>query len=191
MRIEVVRADITRVDVDVVVTAANTALRGGGGVDGAVHRAAGPELVRASRALAPCPPGSAVRTPAFGLAPVRWVVHAVGPVYRGPSDAAVLASAYLAALARCDEVDAGSVAFPAISTGVYGYPPADAARVSAAHPGRGPRRGGLLPARRVRRLRPPTCGGQPWPTSDRRPPGRRRAPPGRAPAQPKNTSASA
>lgn len=131
MRIEVVRADITRVDVDVVVTAANTALRGGGGVDGAVHRAAGPELVRASRALAPCPPGSAVRTPAFGLAPVRWVVHAVGPVYRGPSDAAVLASAYLAALARCDEVDAGSVAFPAISTGVYGYPPADAARVSA------------------------------------------------------------
>ena len=126
------RGDITRTAVDAVVTAANRALRGGGGVDGAVHRAAGPSLVAASRALAPCPPGSAVVTPAFDLAPVRWVVHAVGPVYSGPVDASLLASAYTASLARCDEVGARSVAFPAISTGVYGYPRADAARVSVA-----------------------------------------------------------
>lgn len=132
MQVEVVRGDITVQDVEAVVTAANSALRGGGGVDGAVHRAAGPDLVRASRALAPCPPGSAVVTPAFDLAPVRWVVHAVGPIYSGPQDAEVLASAYTASLACCDEVGARSVAFPAISTGVYGYPSADAARVSVA-----------------------------------------------------------
>ena len=90
MHIEVVRGDLTRQDVEAVVTAANSALVGGGGVDGAVHRAAGPELVRASRALAPCPAGSAVVTPAYGLAPVRWVVHAVGPVYAGSTDAPVL-----------------------------------------------------------------------------------------------------
>ncbi len=130
MRIEIVRGDITTMDVDAVVTAANSALRGGGGVDGAVHAAAGPELVRASRALAPCPAGSAVVTAAFDLAPARWVVHAVGPVYGGPQDEPVLAAAYTASLARCDEVGARSVAFPAISTGVYGYPRDDAARVS-------------------------------------------------------------
>lgn len=132
MRIEVVRGDITRQDVDVVVTAANSALQGGGGVDAAVHAAAGPELVRASLALAPCPPGGAVLTPAFGLAPVRWVVHAVGPVYSGPQDEAVLAAAYTQSLARADEVQARSVAFPAISTGVYGYPRQAAATVSVA-----------------------------------------------------------
>ena len=132
MRLEVVPGDITRQAVEAVVTAANRALAGGGGVDGAVHRAAGPRLVRASRALAPCPAGSAVVTPAFDLAPVRWVVHAVGPIYSGPSDAEVLASAYVQSLARCDEVGARSVAFPAISTGVYGYPPQEAARVSVA-----------------------------------------------------------
>lgn len=132
MEIEVVRGDICAVEVDAVVTAANTALRGGGGVDGAVHAAAGPELVRASRALAPCPPGSAVVTPAFELRHARWVIHAVGPVYSGPRDEPVLASAYTSSLARADEVGARSVAFPAISTGVYGYPPQDAARVSVA-----------------------------------------------------------
>ena len=130
MQIEVVRGDITTQVVEVVVTAANSALRGGGGVDGAVHRAAGPRLVLASRALAPCPAGSAVRTPAFDLAPVQWVVHAVGPTYTGPQDAATLASAYTSSLTRCDEVGARSVAFPAISTGVYGYPPEAAAHVS-------------------------------------------------------------
>jgi len=127
----VVRADVTTQPVDAVVTAANQALRGGGGVDAAVHRAAGRELVRASRALAPCPTGSAVVTPAFDLAPVRWVVHAVGPRYRGrPQDAGLLASAYTASLARADEVGARSLAFPSISTGVYGYPDEEAAQVS-------------------------------------------------------------
>ena len=126
-----VRADVTTQPVDAVVTAANQALRGGGGVDAAVHRAAGRELVRASRALAPCPTGSAVVTPAFDLAPVRWVVHAVGPRYRGrPQDAGLLASAYTASLARADEVGARSLAFPSISTGVYGYPDEEAAQVS-------------------------------------------------------------
>jgi len=110
MKITVVRGDITRQDVEAVVTAANTKLRGGGGVDGAVHAAAGPRLLQAS--LAPCPPGGAVLTEAFDLAPVRWVIHAVGPIYRGPQDAATLASAYTQALARADEVGATSVAFP-------------------------------------------------------------------------------
>src|SRR3954452_543733 len=95
MQIELVQGDITTYrDVDAIVTAANTPLRGGGGVDGAVHAAAGPSLVKASLALAPCPAGSAVVTPAFDLAPVQWVIHAVGPVYSGPADAEALASAY-------------------------------------------------------------------------------------------------
>jgi O-acetyl-ADP-ribose deacetylase len=130
--LEVVRDDITRLRVDAVVTAANEALRGGGGVDGAVHAACGPELVRASRALAPCPAGSAVVTRAFDLEPqVRWVVHAVGPIWSGaPDDAETLASAYRASLARADEVRARSIAFPAISTGVYGYPKQEAAQVA-------------------------------------------------------------
>lgn len=128
MEIEVVRGDIVRMDVDVIVTAANKALAGGGGVDGAVHRAAGPELLAALRPLAPCPPGSAVVTPAFGLGPrVSWVVHAVGPRYGIDEPAReLLASAYRASLALCDSVGAASVAFPSISTGVYGYPLAEA-----------------------------------------------------------------
>ena len=132
MRITVVRADITAQRVDAIVTAANVPLRGGGGVDAAVHDAAGPELLRACRELAPCPTGSAVITPAFDLAPVRWVIHAVGPVYSGPADAELLASAYVQSLARADEVGARSVAFPSISTGVYRYPAAEAAEVSVA-----------------------------------------------------------
>ncbi len=119
-----------RWDVEAVVTAANTKLRGGGGVDGAVHAAAGLRLLQASLALAPCPPGGAVLTEAFDLAPVRWVIHAVGPIYQGPQDAATLTSAYTQALARADEVGATSVAFPSISTGAYGYPLAEAAAVS-------------------------------------------------------------
>ena len=133
MKIEVIRGDITELEVDAVVTAANTALRGGGGVDGAVHSAAGPDLVKASRALAPCPPGSAVVTPAFAMQPrVRWIVRAVGPRWRGgrAGEADQLASAYRASLARADEVSARSVAFPSISTGVYGYPADEAAQVS-------------------------------------------------------------
>ena len=132
MEIEVVRGDITAVDVDVVVTAANTSLVGGGGVDAAVHRAAGPELLQALRPLAPCPAGQAVVTPAFGLGPtVKHVVHAVGPRYGQDEPAAeLLAGAYRASLARCDEVGARSVAFPSISTGAYRYPLAEACRIS-------------------------------------------------------------
>lgn len=131
-RVRVVRGDITRVQVDVVVTAGNRRLVGGSGVNGAVHRAAGPRLLEASRALAPCPPGGAVITPAFGMRSARWVVHAVGPRYAGPEDEPLLRSAYVASLARADEVGARSIAFPAISTGVYGYPDDEAARVSVA-----------------------------------------------------------
>lgn len=130
MRISVVLGSIVGQPVDAVVTAGNTALRGGSGVNGAVHAAAGPRLLAASRALAPCPPGGAVITPAFDLTPARWVIHAVGPKYSGPSDAPVLAAAYTASLARADEVGARSVAFPSISTGVYGYPDEEAAEVS-------------------------------------------------------------
>lgn len=132
MEITLVRGDITLQAVEAVVTAANTGLLGGGGVDGAVHAAAGPRLLEACRALAPVPAGSAVVTPAFDLAPVQWVVHAVGPIYSGPADADVLASAYVSALARADEVGARSIAFPSISTGVYGYPADEASRVSVA-----------------------------------------------------------
>ena len=132
MQIDVVTGDITTLEVDAIVTAANSALRGGGGVDGAVHRAAGPRLLAACREIGGCPTGSAVVTPAFDLEPrVRWVVHAVGPVYRGGhKDPALLTGAYTASLARADDVGARSIAFPSISTGVYGYPKAEAAQVS-------------------------------------------------------------
>jgi O-acetyl-ADP-ribose deacetylase len=122
--IEVVRGDITALDVDAIVNAANSALAGGGGVDGAIHRAAGPELVRASMALAPCPPGDAVITPGFRLR-ARYVIHAVGPIWSGGTrdEPALLRSAYdrSFALAR-QQGDVASIAFPAISTGVYGFP---------------------------------------------------------------------
>lgn len=130
MIISVVRGDITAQSVEAIVTAGNSALRGGSGVNGAVHSAAGPRLLQASRALAPCPAGSAVVTPAFDLAPVKWVIHAVGPRYGDLNDAEMLMSAYRSALARADEVGAKSVAFPSISTGVYGYPGGLAAMLS-------------------------------------------------------------
>jgi O-acetyl-ADP-ribose deacetylase (regulator of RNase III) len=132
MQIEVVTGDITRVEVDVLVTAANAPLVGGGGVDAAIHRAAGPRLLQALRPLAPCEIGGAVITPAFDLGPsVRYVVHAVGPRYGVDEPAAaLLARAYRTSLARCDEVTARSVAFPSISTGAYGYPLLEACRIS-------------------------------------------------------------
>lgn len=132
MEIRVERGDITACSVDAVVTAANRFLAGGGGVDGAIHGAAGPRLLDALRGLAPCPPGGAVITAAFDMSPpVRWVVHAVGPRYGVDEPAAqLLASAYRSALARCDEVGAVSVAFPSISTGVYRYPIEEACRLS-------------------------------------------------------------
>lgn len=132
MIIEVVRGDITQVDAEVLVTAANSALVGGGGVDAAIHRAAGPLLLQALRPLSPCPPGGAVITPAFDLdPPVRHIVHAVGPRWGVDEPAAeLLASAYVESLRRCDEVGAASIAFPSISTGVYRYPLEEACRVS-------------------------------------------------------------
>jgi O-acetyl-ADP-ribose deacetylase (regulator of RNase III) len=133
--IEVVQGDITRENVDAIVNAANSSLRGGGGVDGAIHRAAGPQLAEAGAALAPCPPGEAVVTPAFDLdPPIRHVIHTVGPVWRGggSGEAEVLASCYRRSLAKADEIGARSIAFPAISTGVYGFPPDRAAEIAVA-----------------------------------------------------------
>jgi O-acetyl-ADP-ribose deacetylase (regulator of RNase III) len=133
VRVEVTQGDITAMDVDVIVNAANSSLLGGGGVDGAIHRAAGPELLAACRELHGCAPGDAKATPGFRL-PARWVVHTVGPVWHGGGrgEADVLASCYRRSLEVADELGATTVAFPAISTGVYGYPPAEAARVAVA-----------------------------------------------------------
>lgn len=130
--IEVVLADITSLRIDAIVNAANSALAGGGGVDGAIHRAAGPQLVVASRALAPCRPGDAVITAGFALA-ARYVIHAVGPVWHGGADgeAELLRRAYVRSfeIARA-QGDIRSIAFPAISTGVYQFPKALAARIA-------------------------------------------------------------
>ncbi len=130
-RIEIVRADITAIDVDAIVNAANSGLRGGGGVDGAIHRAAGPELLHACRTLGGCPTGEVRVTPGFGLR-AKHVIHAVGPVWHGGNagEPALLASAYRAALLAAAELCAHDVAFPAISTGVYGYPLESATTIS-------------------------------------------------------------
>ncbi|HEX5993812.1 MAG TPA: O-acetyl-ADP-ribose deacetylase [Jiangellales bacterium] len=131
--IEVVQGDITRERVDAIVNAANSSLRGGGGVDGAIHRAAGPRLAEAGAALAPCPPGEAIATPAFDLdPPIRHVIHTVGPVWRGgdQGEAELLASCYRRSLGVADGLGVRSIAFPAISTGVYGFPADQAAAIA-------------------------------------------------------------
>jgi O-acetyl-ADP-ribose deacetylase (regulator of RNase III) len=129
--IEVVEADITRLDVDAVVNAANSSLLGGGGVDGAIHRAAGPRLLEWCRPLGGCPTGRARITPGFDL-PARWVIHAVGPVWhggdRGEDDH--LAGCYLSSLTLASLHDARTVAFPAISTGAFGFPVERAAGIA-------------------------------------------------------------
>jgi O-acetyl-ADP-ribose deacetylase len=126
------QGDITRLEVDAIVNAANSRLLGGGGVDGAIHRAAGPELLQACRALPAqdgvrCPTGEARITPGFRL-PAQWVIHTVGPIYRRVADPApLLARAHASSLALAHERGLTSIAFPAISCGVYGYPLHEAA----------------------------------------------------------------
>lgn len=134
--IEVVRGDLTAERVDAVVNAASSALLGGGGVDGAIHRAGGPAILAACRALRETrfpgglPTGEAVATTAGDL-PARWVIHTVGPVYAAvPDPASLLRACHLSALRVADELGARTVAFPAISCGVYGYPVGEAAPVA-------------------------------------------------------------
>lgn len=130
-RISLIKGDITTQRVDAIVNAANAALAGGGGVDGAIHRAAGPELITACRALGGCPTGSARITPAFNL-PARFVIHAVGPRYRDGrhGEPGQLAGCYQAAMRLAQEHQCETVAFPAISCGVYGYPVDEGARIA-------------------------------------------------------------
>lgn len=125
--------DITTLSVDAIVNAANSELLPGGGVCGAIHRKAGPRLARACLPLAPCPTGQARLTPGFDL-PARFVIHAVGPVWSGgqAGEGALLASAYRASLELAMKERFQSIAFPAISTGIYGYPVAEATAVAVA-----------------------------------------------------------
>jgi O-acetyl-ADP-ribose deacetylase (regulator of RNase III) len=134
MPLEALRADITTLAVDAIVNAANEGLVQGGGVCGAIFRAAGPaELAEACARVAPCPPGQARITPGFGL-PARWVIHSVGPVWRGGAagEAALLAACYRESLALLRDAGGRSIAFPAISTGIFGYPPGQATRIAVA-----------------------------------------------------------
>lgn len=132
MPLKAIRADITTLAVDAIVNAANEGLRQGGGVCGAIFRAAGAaDLAAACAPLAPCPAGEARTTPGFRL-PARWVIHTVGPVWHGggQGEAALLAAAYRNSLAELRRVGGRSIAFPAISTGIFGYPAEEATRIA-------------------------------------------------------------
>lgn len=130
-RIQVAEGDITRLEVNAIVNAANTTLLGGGGVDGAIHRAAGPELLEECRTLGGCPTGGARITRGYRL-PAKWVIHTVGPVWHGGKrdEDALLAGCYRNSLALTAQHDIKSVAFPGISTGAYGFPLERAARIA-------------------------------------------------------------
>jgi len=130
-RLEIVRGDITALDVDAIVNAANSSLLGGGGVDGAIHGAAGPRLLEEARTLGGTPPGTAKITAGYDL-PARHVIHAVGPVWRGGSagEDEILEGAYLRSLELAAAAALESVAFPSISTGVYGFPLERATRIA-------------------------------------------------------------
>lgn len=130
-RIEVIEADITTLHVDAIVNAANSTLLGGGGVDGAIHRAAGPGLLAECRGLGGCPTGEARITRGYNL-PARYVIHTVGPVWRGgtANESALLAAAYRNSLRLAEAHNLATVAFPAISTGAYGFPAEQAAAIA-------------------------------------------------------------
>jgi len=129
-RLEAHQGDITQLNVDAIVNAANTTLRGGGGVDGAIHKAAGPELLTECRSIGGCPTGEARLTKGYRL-PAKYVIHTVGPVYQGRvQDSRLLADCYTNSLTLANHKNIETVAFPAISCGVYGYPIDDACKIA-------------------------------------------------------------